>query len=81
MIRKEIDGYIELEKFSGKMLHEDALALNCGRKEGFCVSAAIKEWFGNQIIFINGGVNMDCKLFDLESIQGKKTANHGREAD
>lgn len=30
-MRKEIGGYIELEKFSGKMLHEDALALNCGR--------------------------------------------------
>lgn len=27
----EIGGYIEFEHYSGKMLHEDAIALNCGR--------------------------------------------------
>lgn len=28
---KEIGGYIEFEHYYGKMLHEDAIALNCGR--------------------------------------------------
>lgn len=28
---KEIGGYIEFEHYHGKMLHEDAIALNCGR--------------------------------------------------
>lgn len=28
---REYGGYIELEKFHGKMLHENAIALNCGR--------------------------------------------------
>ncbi len=31
MIEKEIGGYIELDKYSLPMLHEGALALNCGR--------------------------------------------------
>lgn len=29
--RCEIGGYLELERFSGPMLHEDDIALNCGR--------------------------------------------------
>ena len=28
---KEIGGYIEFEKYEGKMLHEDGILLNCGR--------------------------------------------------
>ena len=28
---KEYGGYIEFETFHGKMLHENAVALNCGR--------------------------------------------------
>ena len=28
---KEIGGYIELDDFHGKMLHENAKHLNCGR--------------------------------------------------
>lgn len=28
---KEYGGYIEFEIFHGKMLHENAVALNCGR--------------------------------------------------
>lgn len=31
MIMKEIGGYLEMERFSGSLLHENALALNCGR--------------------------------------------------
>lgn len=30
-VRREIGGYLELEHFSGKPYHEDAIALNCGR--------------------------------------------------
>ena len=28
---KEYGGYIEFETFHGKMLHDNAVALNCGR--------------------------------------------------
>ena len=28
---KEIGGYLEMERFGGTMLHEGAIALNCGR--------------------------------------------------
>lgn len=28
---KEIGGYIELDSFTGKMLYEDSIKLNCGR--------------------------------------------------
>lgn len=28
---KEIGGYIELDTYTGAMLHEKAIALNCGR--------------------------------------------------
>ena len=28
---REIGGYIELETFRGRMLHEEATKLNCGR--------------------------------------------------
>lgn len=31
MCKKEIGGYIELDTYHGKMLHEGAVALNCGR--------------------------------------------------
>ena len=30
-MHKEIGGYLELERFSGPMMHEDALALSSGR--------------------------------------------------
>lgn len=28
---KEIGGYIELDRYNGKMLHDDGILLNCGR--------------------------------------------------
>lgn len=37
---KEIGGYFELEKFSGPMLHEAALPLNCGRA---CIEYLIEQ--------------------------------------
>lgn len=30
-LKKEIGGYIEYERYSGKLLHDKAIALNCGR--------------------------------------------------
>lgn len=44
---KEYGGYIELEKFRMKMLHEDALALNCGRGalEYLCEAKKIKKLY------------------------------------
>ena len=35
---KEYGGYIELEINHGEMLHEGAVALNCGRK---CISISL----------------------------------------
>lgn len=31
MRMKEIGGYIELDTYTGSMLHEDGIKLNCGR--------------------------------------------------
>ena len=38
--RKEIGGYLELERFTGPMLHEEALALSSGRA---CLSYLIEQ--------------------------------------
>lgn len=44
---KEYGGYIELETFQGKMLHEGAVALNCGRGalEYLCEAKKIKKLY------------------------------------
>lgn len=44
---KEIGGYIELETFDGNMLHEGAVALNCGRGalEYICKAKNIKKLY------------------------------------
>lgn len=48
---KEIGGYIELDTYTGKMLHEDAVKLNCGRNalEYLILAKGIKKllmpWF------------------------------------
>ena len=39
-MHKEIGGYLELERFSGPMMHEDALALSSGRA---CLSYLIEQ--------------------------------------
>ena len=39
-MHREIGGYLELERFTGPMLHEDALALSCGRA---CLSYLIEQ--------------------------------------
>lgn len=28
---KEIGGYMELDEYTGSLVHEDAIALNCGK--------------------------------------------------
>ena len=42
---KEIGGYIELDTFTGKMLHDDGIKLNCGRNalEYLIISKGIKK--------------------------------------
>ena len=44
---KEYGGYIELETFHGKMLHEKAIALNCGRGalEYLCEAKMIQKLY------------------------------------
>lgn len=44
---KEYGGYIELETFQGNMLHENAIALNCGRGalEYICESKKIRKLY------------------------------------
>lgn len=44
---KEYGGYIELDTFQGKMLHEDAIALNCGRGalEYLCEAKKIRKLY------------------------------------
>lgn len=44
---KEYGGYIELENYHGSMLHEDAVALNCGRNalEYLCEAKKIKKLY------------------------------------
>ena len=44
---KEYGGYIELETFQGRMLHEDAIALNCGRGalEYLCEAKKIRKLY------------------------------------
>ena len=39
-MHKEIGGYLELERFTGAMLHEGALALSSGRA---CLSYLIEQ--------------------------------------
>ena len=42
---KEIGGYIELDTFTGEMLHDDGIKLNCGRNalEYLIISKGIKK--------------------------------------
>jgi len=42
---KEIGGYIELDTYTGAMLHEKAIALNCGRGalEYLCEAKMIRK--------------------------------------
>lgn len=63
---KEYGGYIELEKFQLKMLHEDAIALNCGRAalEYLCEAKKIKKLY--LPYFLCSSVPVLCKKIGVE---------------
>lgn len=63
---KEIGGYIELEHYKGRMLHEEALALNCGRN---ALAYLIKARAIKKIIlpyFMCHSVSDLCKSLDVK---------------
>lgn len=63
---KEYGGYIELEKFQLKMLHEGAIALNCGRAalEYLCEAKTIKKLYLPH--FLCSSVPNLCKKIGVE---------------
>lgn len=63
---KEIGGYIELEHYKGKMLHEGAIALNCGRN---ALAYLIKARKIKKIVlpyFMCDSVIHICEQYDVE---------------
>lgn len=63
---KEYGGYIELENNQGPMLHEDAVALNCGRNalEYLCEAKKIKKLY--LPYFLCSSVPNLCKKIGIE---------------
>lgn len=63
---KEYGGYIEFETFQGTMLHEDAIALNCGRGalEYLCEAKKISRLY--LPYFICSSVPNLCKKINVE---------------
>ncbi len=63
---KEYGGYIELETFRGNMLHEDAVALNCGRGalEYICEAKKIRKLY--LPYFLCSSVPNLCKKIGVE---------------
>ncbi len=65
-MRREIGGYLELERFSGPMLHEGDIALNCGRS---CLEYLI-ELRGIRVIwlpdFLCSSVSGLCRKVGVE---------------
>lgn len=62
---KEIGGYIELERFHGKMLHDDGIKLDCGRS---CLSYLIEAKNIRKIIipsFMCDAVIDLCERYDV----------------
>ena len=62
---KEIGGYIEFERYRRPMLHEDAIALNCGRN---CLAYLIRARQISKIVlpyFICDSVAMLCRLYNV----------------
>lgn len=63
---KEIGGYIELDTYRGKMLHEGAVALNCGRN---ALAYIIRSRRINKILlpyFLCSSVSNVCKKEDVQ---------------
>ena len=63
---KEIGGYIELDTYTGAMLHEKAIALNCGRGalEYLCEAKTIRKLY--LPYFLCDSVPNLCKKIDVE---------------
>ena len=63
---REYGGYIEFETFYGKMLHEDAIALNCGRNAlaYLCEAKGIKKMY--LPYFLCSSVTDLCKKIGVE---------------
>ena len=64
---KEIGGYIELDTYTGAMLHEKAIALNCGRGalEYLCETKMIRKLY--LPYFLCDSVPNLCKKTNIES--------------
>ena len=63
---KEIGGYIELDTYTGEMLHEKAMALNCGRGalEYLCEAKMIRKLYLSY--FLCDPVPNLCKKINIE---------------
>ena len=63
---KEIGGYIELDTYTGAMLHEKAIALNCGRGalEYLCEAKMIRKLY--LPYFLCDSVPNLCKKINIE---------------
>lgn len=66
IIVKEIGGYIELEHYTGKMLHEGAIALNCGRNAlAYLIKARKIKKIALPYFLCDSVINI-CKQYDVE---------------
>lgn len=63
---KEIGGYIEFEHYHGQMLHEDAIALNCGRN---CLAYLFKSRGIKKLKVPNFICNSIFNVCDRESVE------------
>ena len=64
---REIGGYIELDQFHGPMLHEEAVALNCGRS---CLAYLIESRSIRKIalpLFLCDVVERTCKQYGVQA--------------
>ena len=63
---KEIGGYIELDTYTGAMLHEKSIALNCGRGalEYLCEAKMIRKLY--LPYFLCDSVPNLCKKINIE---------------
>lgn len=73
-MNKEIGGYIELDKYRGKMLYEDALKLNCGRGalEYLIRTKNIKKMYIPKFMCNSNDevlkkMNIECHFFSIDT--------------
>ena len=65
-MHKEIGGYLELERFTGPMLHEKALALSSGRA---CLSYLIEQRKIRKIAL----PDFNCDIVEARHCRRKRT--------